>query len=75
MKLAELKLMCAELGLAVASRRSKAPMQEALRAWIDQHGDDAATIQGPQAAALKVCVRASVEGGLLLPAFAVCSQM
>jgi hypothetical protein len=62
MKLAELKLMCAELGLAVTNRRSKAPMQEALRAWIDEHGNDAATLQGPQAAALKVCARA-LEGG------------
>jgi hypothetical protein len=58
MKLAELKLMCHELGLRVPGR-TKAPYQDALRAWLEERGDSA-VVQVPQAA-LKVCTQHSTS--------------
>ena len=49
MKLAELKLTCRDLGLEVTGRR-KAPYQEALRAFVEERGETAEVLQGPQTA-------------------------
>lgn len=51
MKLAELQQQCRELGLEVTGRR-KAPYQEALNKWLEQHGSASADV--PQIA-IKVC--------------------
>ena len=49
MKLAELRQMCGDLGLRVKAR-NKAPFQEALHQWLEEHGEASEVVQGPQAA-------------------------